>query len=146
MKIKRLTKPIINPSPYPITCIGIINNSNGIILIFFFEKEPKIESKNKGKKKMENIRIIENAILSAGSAPNGANLQPWHFVIIKDKKIKKKIRISAEKEEVEFYQKRAPKEWLEALEPLGTNKNKLFSINLCGWYSAITFFVCTKLV
>lgn len=59
MKIKRLTKPIINPSPYPITCIGIINNSNGIILIFFFEKEPKIESKNKGKKKIENIRIIE---------------------------------------------------------------------------------------
>ena len=44
-------------------------------------------------------QIIKNAILSAGSAPNGANLQPWHFVIIKDKYIKKKIRIAAEKEE-----------------------------------------------
>ena len=55
MKIKRLTKPIINPSPYPITCIGIINNSNGIILIFFFEKEPKIESKNKGNRQFMNL-------------------------------------------------------------------------------------------
>ena len=48
-----------------------------------------------------NIDIIKKAILSAGTAPNGANLQPWHFVIIKDQKIKRKIRISAEKEESE---------------------------------------------
>ena len=46
-----------------------------------------------------DINIIKNAILSAGTAPNGANLQPWHFVIIKNKKIKRKIRIAAEKEE-----------------------------------------------
>ena len=64
--------------------------------------------------------------LSAGTAPNGANLQPWHFVIIKDKKIKKKVRIAAEKEERQFYEKKATKEWLKALEPLGTNKNKKF--------------------
>ena len=63
-----------------------------------------------------NIDIIKNAILSAGTAPNGANLQPWHFVIIKSKKIKKEIRTAAEKEEVEFYNKKAPKEWLKALE------------------------------
>tara|TARA_Y100000590_G_scaffold355815_1_gene409744 strand:- start:1566 stop:2231 length:666 start_codon:yes stop_codon:yes gene_type:complete len=73
-----------------------------------------------------DINIIKNAILSAGSAPNGANLQPWHFVVIKDKKIKKKIRESAEKEEKEFYKSRAPKEWLRALEPLGTDSNKDF--------------------
>ena len=73
-----------------------------------------------------NMNIIENAILSAGTAPNGANLQPWHFVIIKNKKIKKKIRIAAEKEEVKFYNTKAPKEWLKALEPLGTNPNKMF--------------------
>ena len=49
-----------------------------------------------------DITIVKNAILSAGTAPNGANLQPWHFSIIKDKKIKKKIRIAAEKEEKKF--------------------------------------------
>ena len=76
-----------------------------------------------------DLKIIKNAILSAGSAPNGANLQPWHFVIIKDKKIKKKIRKAAENEEKEFYEKKAPKEWLKALEPLGTDKNKKFIEN-----------------
>ena len=73
-----------------------------------------------------DISIIKNAILSAGTAPNGANLQPWHFVIIKSEKIKKKIRIAAEKEEGRFYSSKAPKEWIKALEPLGTNKNKIF--------------------
>ena len=73
-----------------------------------------------------DIKIIKNAILSAGTAPNGANLQPWHFVIIKNKKIKKKIKIAAEKEEEEFYSRKAPKEWLKVLEPLGTDKNKEF--------------------
>ena len=76
-----------------------------------------------------DLKIIKNAILSAGSAPNGANLQPWHFVIIKDKKIKKKIRIAAEIEEKEFYNKKAPKEWVKALEPLGTDEDKLFIEN-----------------
>ena len=73
-----------------------------------------------------DIKIIENAILSAGTAPNGANLQPWHFVIIKNNQIKKKIRIAAEKEENIFYKKKATKEWLKALEPLGTNEEKKF--------------------
>ena len=73
-----------------------------------------------------DINIIKNAILSAGTAPNGANLQPWHFVIIKNKKIKRKIRIAAEKEEEEFYSSKASKEWLKALKPLGTDKNKEF--------------------
>jgi len=73
-----------------------------------------------------DINIIKNAILSAGTAPNGANLQPWHFVVIKDSYIKKEIRIAAEKEEDNFYKFKAPKEWLKALEPLGTNKNKKF--------------------
>ena len=73
-----------------------------------------------------NIKIIENAILSAGTAPNGANLQPWHFVIIKNNIIKKKIREAAEKEEFIFYNYKAPKEWIKALEPLGTDSNKKF--------------------
>ena len=73
-----------------------------------------------------NINIIKNAILSAGTAPNGANLQPWHFVVIKDNNVKKKIRIAAEKEEELFYKFKAPKEWLKALEPLGTDQSKKF--------------------
>ena len=73
-----------------------------------------------------NDSVIKNAIKSAGTAPNGANLQPWHFVVIKNKKIKKEIRKAAEKEEEKFYNKVAPSEWLKALEPLGTNANKEF--------------------
>ena len=73
-----------------------------------------------------DIKIIKNAILAAGTAPNGANLQPWHFVIIQDRKIKQKIRRAAENEEEAFYASKAPKEWLEALKPLGTDKNKEF--------------------
>ena len=70
--------------------------------------------------------IIENCIKAAGTAPSGANLQPWHFVVVSNPEIKKKIRIAAEEEEREFYSKRAPKEWLEILEPLGTDENKPF--------------------
>lgn len=71
-------------------------------------------------------KVIENCILAAGTAPNGANLQPWHFVVIGDADIKRKIRIAAEKEEKIFYKNRAPKEWLEALKPLGTDWRKPF--------------------
>tara|TARA_Y100000996_G_C22450971_1_gene613841 strand:- start:68 stop:745 length:678 start_codon:yes stop_codon:yes gene_type:complete len=76
-----------------------------------------------------NINIINNAILAAGTAPSGANLQPWHFVVIKNKNIKKKIRIAAEKEEEAFYKFKAPKEWLDALKPLGTDSDKTFLEN-----------------
>ncbi len=71
-------------------------------------------------------KIIENCIKAAASAPSGANKQPWHFVLVKDNKIKREIRIAAEKEEAEFYSSRAPEEWLEALEPFGTNAKKPF--------------------
>ena len=78
------------------------------------------------KKSRINDKIIKNAILAAGTSPSGANLQPWHFVVIKNKFIKKKIKIAAEKEEYNFYKNKAPKEWLNALKPLGTNSNKDF--------------------
>ena len=70
--------------------------------------------------------IIQNAIMSAGTAPSGANMQPWHFSVTTDPKIKYRIRVEAEKEERKFYDGRAPKEWLEALAPLGTNEDKPF--------------------
>ena len=99
----------------------IIKNSH-----IFYQSFKKRRSVRDFDTKKINTKIIKNAILSAGTAPNGANLQPWHFVIIKNKKIKRKIRIFAEKEEEEFYNYRAPKAWLEALKPLGTDKNKEF--------------------
>ena len=70
--------------------------------------------------------IIVNCLKSAGTAPSGANRQPWHFAVVSDSKTKKKIREAAEKEEKKFYSGRAPDEWLEALEPLGTDENKPF--------------------
>lgn len=70
--------------------------------------------------------IIENCLRAAGTAPNGANLQPWHFVVISDPVIKKQIRAAAEEEERAFYRERAPQEWLEALAPLGTDEHKPF--------------------
>lgn len=70
--------------------------------------------------------VLENAILAAGSAPSGANMQPWHFVVVQDQDIKTKIRQAAEVEERELYTNRASEEWLEALAPLGTDANKPF--------------------
>lgn len=70
--------------------------------------------------------VIDAAIEAAGTAPNGANMQPWHFVVIADPAVKGRIRVAAEQEEHEFYTRRAPKEWLEALAPLGTDEHKPF--------------------
>jgi len=68
--------------------------------------------------------IIESCIAAAGTSPSGANLQPWHFVIVSDADLKSQIARAAEKEEREFYETRAPEEWLEALESLGTDARK----------------------
>ncbi|MEW5978715.1 MAG: nitroreductase family protein [Acidobacteriota bacterium] len=70
--------------------------------------------------------VIENCLLAAGTAPSGANCQPWHFVVVSDTEIKRQIRRLAEVEEHEFYTRRAPAEWLAALEPLGTDEHKPF--------------------
>lgn len=70
--------------------------------------------------------IIETALKAGNTAPSGANLQPWHFVVISGAETKKKIREAAEIEEREFYEHRASEEWLAALEPLGTDSDKPF--------------------
>ena len=70
--------------------------------------------------------IIENALRAAGTAPSGANLQPWHFVVVSGAETKNKIRQAAEAEEREFYEHRASSEWLDALAPLGTDSSKPF--------------------
>ena len=70
---------------------------------------------------------IEDCLLAAGTAPNGANRQPWRFVVVGDPEIKAKIRSEAEVEELAFYKGgKAPEEWLEALEHLGTDEHKPF--------------------
>jgi iodotyrosine deiodinase len=70
--------------------------------------------------------IIEHCLMAAGTAPNGANQQPWHFVVVGNPEVKRKIREAAEAEEREFYTRRAPQEWLDALEPFGTDAQKPF--------------------
>jgi nitroreductase len=70
--------------------------------------------------------VIEDCLRAAGTAPNGANMQPWHFVVVSDPALQRRIRLEAEKEEHEFYHHKAPPEWLEALAPLGTDEHKPF--------------------
>jgi iodotyrosine deiodinase len=70
--------------------------------------------------------VIEDCVRVAATAPSGANLQPWHFVLVSDPAVKRQIRVAAEEEEREFYGKRAPQEWLDALAPLGTDADKPF--------------------
>jgi nitroreductase len=70
--------------------------------------------------------VIDDALRAAGTAPSGANLQPWHFTVIADPAVKQRIRIAAETEEREFYRERASAEWLAALAPLGTDEHKPF--------------------
>lgn len=70
--------------------------------------------------------IIETCLRAAGTAPNGANHQPWHFAVIGDPDVKRRIREAAEVEEREFYAGKAGEEWLKALCPLGTDSSKPF--------------------
>ncbi|UTW59360.1 nitroreductase family protein [Kordiimonas sp. SCSIO 12603] len=80
--------------------------------------------------------VIENAILTAGRAPSGANKQPWHFAAISSAEVKTALREAAEEEEREFYGGRASDEWLKDLEPFGTDANKPF-IETAPWLIAV---------
>jgi iodotyrosine deiodinase len=68
--------------------------------------------------------VIEDCLRAAGTAPSGANMQPWHFVAVSDPAVKRRVRTEAEKEEHEFYHHKATPEWLAALAPLGTDERK----------------------
>lgn len=80
--------------------------------------------------------IIEQCILAAGTAPNGANHQPWHFVAINSPNIKAQVREQAEALEQAFYQGKAGEEWLDALKPLGTDANKPY-LEHAPWLIAV---------
>ncbi len=70
--------------------------------------------------------VLFDCIRTAGTAPSGANLQPWHFVVVRDPEKRRELRLAAEKEERDFYDHRAPAEWLKALEKMGTDSDKPF--------------------
>ena len=70
--------------------------------------------------------VVEACIATAGTAPSGANQQPWHFAVVSDPEIKRQIREAAEEEERAFYERRASDDWLEALSHLGTDADKPF--------------------
>jgi len=80
--------------------------------------------------------IIEHCVMTAGTAPSGANQQPWSFVCIGDPAVKRRIREAAEEEERTFYAGRAGDEWLAALAPLGTNEDKPF-LDIAPWLIAV---------
>lgn len=80
--------------------------------------------------------IIETCLRAAGTAPNGANHQPWHFCVIGDPAAKRRIRAAAEAEEKEFYAGKAGEEWLKALAPLGTDADKPF-LDTAPWLIAV---------
>jgi nitroreductase len=80
--------------------------------------------------------IIEKCLLAAGTAPSGANQQPWHFVAIADPAIKARIRTAAEAAEREFYERRAPQAWKDALKPLGTDERKPY-LETAPWLIAV---------
>ena len=77
-------------------------------------------------------QLIEQAVMTAATAPSGANQQPWTFVCIGDQTVKQRIRTAAEAEERAFYEGGAPEEWLEALAPLGTDADKPF-LEIAPW-------------
>ena len=76
--------------------------------------------------------MIETAIRIASTAPSGAHKQPWHFVAIQDRDVRARVKEEAERAERKFYDKIAPKEWLDALEPLGTDFNKNY-LTVAPW-------------
>lgn len=80
--------------------------------------------------------VIEQAILAAGTAPSGANHQPWHFAVISDPAIKHRIREAAEVEEKAFYEGKAGQEWLEALAPIGTDADKGY-LDVAPWHIVV---------
>jgi nitroreductase len=80
--------------------------------------------------------VIEEAILAAGTAPSGANHQPWHFAVVSSSELKHRIRLAAEDEERAFYAGKAGQEWLEALAPLGTDEDKSY-LDVAPWHIVV---------
>ncbi len=92
----------------------------------FYEKASRRRTVREFSDRAVPREVLDACLLTAGTAPSGANMQPWHFVVVTDASVKSRIRVAAEAEEREFYERRAPREWLEALAALGTDASKPF--------------------
>lgn len=128
-----MTRPRLVPAP------KIDNRSDGELLRRareFYEMMQRRRTFRDFSNRPVPRKVIEYCIRAAGTAPSGANLQPWHFVAVSEPAVKHEIRIAAEKEEEEFYTNRAPKAWLEALAALGTDSNKPF-LEIAPWLIAV---------
>lgn len=90
----------------------------------FFEEMRRRRSVREFSDRPVPEEVIRNCVRTAGTAPSGANKQPWHFVVVSDSETKRKIRKAAEAVEKDFYHRRAPEYWLRDLAPLGTDENK----------------------
>jgi iodotyrosine deiodinase len=131
--MRKMTRPRLVPAP------RIDNQSDNAILRRareFYEAMQRRRTIRDFSDRPVPREVIDYCIRAAGTAPSGANLQPWHFVAVSDPVIKREIRVAAEKEEKEFYKHRAPKAWLEALAPLGTDSNKPF-LETAPWLIAV---------
>jgi iodotyrosine deiodinase len=102
----------------------------------FYEQIKRRHSIRQFSERPVDRQIIENCIKAAGTAPNGANHQPWHFVAIQSPEVKKQVREQAEAHEQGFYAGRAGEEWLSALKPLGTDAHKPY-LEHAPWLIAI---------
>ncbi len=94
--------------------------------LLFFELMSRRRSIRQFSSRPVPREVIEQCVRTAGTAPSGANQQPWHFVVVEDPETKRTIRVAAEEEERSFYTERAPREWLEAIAPMGTDASKPF--------------------
>lgn len=119
---------------------GTVSHHTGEFETLDFERIPADESIDKSRQFLETMRtrrsvrefssdpvpfeVVSNAIATAGTAPSGANQQPWRYVVVGDPRTKQKIRELAEEEERESYEHRMSQEWLDALAPLGTTWQK----------------------
>jgi nitroreductase len=120
---------MVQMSKWPFQPLEFVTKSNPEMLMAsraFYDEIRKRRTVRDFSDQSVDRGIIENAVCAAGTAPSGANMQPWYFVAVSDQDLKKKIRHAAEIEEKELYGHRASAEWLKALEPLGTNEDKPF--------------------
>ena len=111
--------PLLNDDEYPLTEMKKRSEA------FYLEMKKRRTVRQFSDRPVPRI-IIENCIYAAGTAPSGANMQPWSFVVVSDLEVKRQIRQEAEKAERKFYNQKTNLKWVEDLKPLGTNENKPF--------------------
>lgn len=132
MSSNRSTKPLSPPKLIPLDYQHATPEEQRSRLAAFHETMRRRRTVRHFSPDPVPFSLLETAIRTAATAPSGANQQPWRFVVVSDPEIKRRIREAAEAEEREFYEHRAPNEWLEALAPLGTDWHKEF-LEVAPW-------------